>query len=73
MAKQSDGASDSGNSHPLWKERFENLVRANAEKLAPGYKPSDEEIDKPVIVTAGRTSGRTKPADESSLDVGVDS
>lgn len=34
MAKQSDGASDSGNSHPLWQERFENLVRANAEKAA---------------------------------------
>ena len=34
LAKQTDGDSDSGRSHPLWKERFENLVRANAEKAA---------------------------------------
>ena len=34
LAKQSDGDSDSGRSHPLWKERFENFVRANAEKAA---------------------------------------
>ena len=60
-------------SNPELCNTIEEQVRANAEKLAPGYKPSDEEIDKPVIVTAGRTSGRTKPADESSLDVGVDS
>ena len=32
--EQTDGDSDSGRSHPLWKERFENLVRANAEKAA---------------------------------------
>ena len=34
MARQSDGDSDSGDAHPLWKERFENLVRTNAAKAA---------------------------------------
>ncbi|MBQ5530941.1 MAG: hypothetical protein IIT98_02930, partial [Kiritimatiellae bacterium] len=34
LAKQSDDVSGSGGSHPLWKERFENFVRANSEKAA---------------------------------------
>ena len=34
LAKQSDDISGAGNSHPLWKERFENFVRANSEKAA---------------------------------------
>lgn len=34
LAEQSDGDSDLEREHPLWKERFENIVRANAEKAA---------------------------------------
>ena len=34
LAMQSDGSSDAASNHPLWKERFENFVRANAEKAA---------------------------------------
>ena len=34
MAMQGDGDSDAASSHPLSKERFENFVRANAEKAA---------------------------------------
>ena len=32
LAMQSDGSSDAASNHPLWKERFENFVRANAAK-----------------------------------------
>ena len=34
VAVQADGASDEGSNHPLSRERFENFVRANAEKAA---------------------------------------
>ena len=34
VAMQSDGASDVASNHPLSRERFENFVRANAEKAA---------------------------------------
>lgn len=34
VAMQSDGASDAESNHPLSRERFENFVRANAEKAA---------------------------------------
>lgn len=34
VAMQSDGASDAERNHPLSRERFENFVRANAEKAA---------------------------------------
>ena len=53
-------------------DEIENLVRENAEKLQPGYKPGGNDSEKPVIVTAPSASSRAKPGDESSLDVGVE-
>ena len=53
-------------------DEIEAKVRANAEKLSPGYKPAEADTEKPVIVTAGSSSSRTRPGDESSLDVGVE-
>ena len=57
--------------NPEFTAEIERQVRENAEKLAPGYKPTEAELDKPVIITAGKSS-RTRSTDASSLDVDVD-
>ena len=58
--------------NPEFTAEIERQVRENAEKLAPGYKPTEEELDKPVIITAGKSSSRSRTTDTSSLDVDID-